>query len=137
MEAILNVALPIFALIACGYLAGKIGVLGEDSTTALNAFVWWFALPALFFLSLARVKFDDIFNIPFLLAYGAALSLAFLGAVLAFGGPGPRSEALEGLAMYGAFCGAAAFTLFGSFLNLRNEGYKLRRIKIEPPGSSE
>jgi hypothetical protein len=71
-------------------------------------------------------------GIAFLLAYGAALSLAFLGAVLAFGGRGPRSEALGGLAMYGVFCGAVAFTLFGSFLVLRNDGYQLRRIKIEP-----
>jgi predicted permease len=81
MEAILNVALPIFALIACGYIAGKIGVLGEDSTAALNAFVWWFALPALFVLSLAKVKFDDIFNVPFLIAYGGAFLFTYLLAI--------------------------------------------------------
>jgi malonate transporter len=84
MDAIVNVALPIFALIGCGYFAGRIGVLGEDSTAALNAFVWWFALPALFFLSLARVPFDDMFNIPFIIVYGGAFAFTyFLSMALA------------------------------------------------------
>lgn len=84
MDAIVNVALPIFALIGCGYFAGRIGVLGEDSTVALNAFVWWFSLPALFFLSLSRVPIDDIFNLPFIVAYGGAfVATYFLSMALA------------------------------------------------------
>jgi len=103
MEAILNVALPIFALIACGYIAGKIGVLGEDSTAALNAFVWWFALPALFFLSLAKVKFADIFNAPFLIAYGGAFVFTyFLSMALAAIATGGR---LGELSLHGIAAG--------------------------------
>lgn len=83
MQAILTVALPIFALILCGYAAGRVGVLGEESTKALNAFVWWFALPALLLLSMARVPVADIFNVPFLIAYGGAfLFTFFLGMAL-------------------------------------------------------
>ena len=81
MDAIVNVALPIFALIACGYFAGRVGVLGEDSTVALNAFVWWFSLPALFFLSLARVPFGDIFNWPFIFVFGGAFAFTYLVAM--------------------------------------------------------
>ena len=39
MEAIFNVVLPVFAIIGCGYLAGRFRILGDDSTEALNAFV--------------------------------------------------------------------------------------------------
>lgn len=81
MDAIVNVALPIFALIGCGYFAGRIGVLGEDSTAALNAFVWWFSLPALFFLSLARVPIDDMFNVPFIITYGGAFAFTYFVAM--------------------------------------------------------
>lgn len=70
-------------------------------------------------------------GVAFLLAYVAVLSLVLLGALLAFGGRGPLPEALGVAATCGAFCGASALTLFVSFLVLRNDGYKLRRIKIE------
>ena len=54
MQAILNVALPIFGVILAGYLAGRWRILGGEATTALNAFVSYFALPVLFFGTLAR-----------------------------------------------------------------------------------
>ena len=54
MQAILNVALPIFGVILAGYLAGRWRILGGESTAALNAFVSYFALPVLFFGTLAR-----------------------------------------------------------------------------------
>ena len=54
MQAILNVALPIFGVILAGYLAGRWRILGGEATAALNAFVSYFALPVLFFGTLAR-----------------------------------------------------------------------------------
>ena len=45
MDAILNVSLPVFAIILGGYLAARGGLLGQGSTVALNAFVYYFALP--------------------------------------------------------------------------------------------
>ena len=55
MQAILNVAFPIFGVILAGYLAGRWPYLwGPEATTALNAFVSYFALPVLFFGTLAR-----------------------------------------------------------------------------------
>jgi hypothetical protein len=74
-------------------------------------------------------------GIAFLLAYGGVLSLALIGADLAFSDPGSPPGAFDLLA-FELFFGTIAFTLFGTFLVLRNYGYKLRRIKIEPPGSS-
>jgi hypothetical protein len=74
-------------------------------------------------------------GVKFLLAYGAALSLALVGAALAMGGPNSAAPDFGFVAIYGTFCGAVAFTLFGSFLVLRNDGYRLRRVKIEAPVS--
>ena len=38
MQAILNVALPIFGIVLAGTLAGRWRILGGEATTALNAF---------------------------------------------------------------------------------------------------
>lgn len=82
MDAILNVALPIFAVMAAGYLAGRTGLLGAASTEALNRFVVYVSLPALIFYALARVNVAEVFNWRFLIAYGGA---AVATQVLAMG----------------------------------------------------
>ncbi len=51
MGVIVDVAVPVFAIMLLGYLAGRAGILGDESSKALNAFVYWFALPPLLFLS--------------------------------------------------------------------------------------
>lgn len=90
MGPIVNVVLPVFAIILAGYLAGRSGLLGEASSDALNRFVYWLALPVLLFYSMARVTPSEIFNVPFLLAFGVAslatMAVAFVVARLAFKG---------------------------------------------------
>jgi predicted permease len=78
MNAVLNVTLPVFAIILLGYVAGRAKLLGEGGTDALNNFVYWFALPALLFLAMARVPVDRIFNWPFLAAYTGGVAGTFL-----------------------------------------------------------
>jgi predicted permease len=85
MIAVLNVVLPVFGIVLAGYLCGRFGVLGAASSEALNAFVYYVALPALFFVSMARVPLSDILNWPFLFAYGGGALLAALLAVFAGG----------------------------------------------------
>ena len=77
MRAIITVILPVFGIMLAGYLAGRFRVLGEVSSEALNRFVYFFALPALFFVSLARVPVGDVFHEPFLAAFGGGLLLTF------------------------------------------------------------
>ena len=88
MQAIVDVAFPVFAIMACGWLAGRVGLLGEASSEALNRFVYYIALPPLFFLATAKAPVADILHWPFIIAYGggAALTfaLAFAVARLAF-----------------------------------------------------
>ena len=81
MGPILNVVFPIFAIMAAGYAAGRFGILGKESSEALNRFVYFVALPALFFVSMARVSLGEVFNLPFLGAYGGGAAATFVIAV--------------------------------------------------------
>jgi predicted permease len=84
MDALLTVSVPVFGLILCGYLAGYFGVLGTQSSETLNRFVYFFALPALLFIFVARAPLERILYWPFLAAWGGSLALTFgLTALLA------------------------------------------------------
>jgi malonate transporter and related proteins len=78
---IVDVILPVFALILAGYVAGRRGLLGPASSEALNRFVYWMALPALLFVSMARVPVADVFNLPFLAAFAGGMTACFLASV--------------------------------------------------------
>lgn len=81
MQVIVNVALPVFAIIVAGYGGGR-SVLGQSASTALSAFVYWFALPAVLFLSMARQPLGQIFNGHFLGAFLGSMLMVYFGAAL-------------------------------------------------------
>jgi predicted permease len=81
MVAVFQVVVPVFGIILCGFLCGRFRLLGETSTEALNRFVYYVALPALFVISMARVDIWDILNWPFLLALGGAQVATFVLAL--------------------------------------------------------
>ena len=68
MSTILNVTIPFFAVIGCGYLSGRLGILGHASRAGLNGFVFYFALPALVFSIMSNARFDAGFEWRFLAA---------------------------------------------------------------------
>jgi hypothetical protein len=82
MQAIVDVAFPVFAIMACGWIAGRIGLLGEASSEALNRFVYYVALPPLLFGSMVRAPVAQVFNGPFLLAYCGGLAATFAFAIV-------------------------------------------------------
>ena len=83
MQTILNTALPFFALIFCGYGAGRFKLLSEASIAGVNAFVFYFALPAFIFNLMATSPLADVANGPFVAAYlGAGLVVFALAAIL-------------------------------------------------------
>ncbi len=88
MEPIVNVVLPVFAIILAGYLSGRFRILGEESSEALNRFVFYVALPVLLFYSMARVEPAQIFNWPFIGAFAtgsvATMAIAMLAARIMF-----------------------------------------------------
>jgi predicted permease len=62
MEAILSVTIPFFALVLGGYLAAHRHVLPESAIPGLNAFVLYFALPALLFRFGSGTPIFDLLN---------------------------------------------------------------------------
>jgi malonate transporter and related proteins len=83
LQTILDTALPFFALIFCGYGAGRFRLLDEASIAGVNAFVFYFALPAFIFNLLATSPLADVANGPFIAAYlGTGLVVFAAAAVL-------------------------------------------------------
>ncbi|MEO3428840.1 AEC family transporter [Pelagibius sp. CAU 1746] len=54
MLSILETVLPIFGLVLCGYLVGRLRWMSEEAIKGLNTFVFYFAIPALLFRAMAR-----------------------------------------------------------------------------------
>ena len=82
MSAVINVAVPVFAIMLAGYLAGRFRILGESSSEALNAFVYWFALPPVLFLSMASVPVGEIFNWPFIWTLLGGMAIVAVPSVI-------------------------------------------------------
>lgn len=101
MHAILTVAFPVFALVGIGWLGGRLRLLGAHGTAALNGFVTWFALPAMLFAALAKVKLDEIINLDFAMVFGGSMLATYaVGMVAArlVAGAGLAHMSLHGLA---------------------------------------
>lgn len=81
MSSILNVVLPIFALILAGYLCRRSGVLGEAASGELNRFVVWLALPALLFKVTATATWEQIWHPGFIVSVSAGCVLVFAATV--------------------------------------------------------
>ncbi|QHS24315.1 AEC family transporter [Virgibacillus sp. MSP4-1] len=84
MNIIINAVIPIFAIIFCGYLAGRFRFVSVSGAQALNDFVYYFALPALLYYSLSTTPIEQITNWPFIsLNVIVAITCFFTAAVLA------------------------------------------------------
>lgn len=84
MQAIVQVILPFFALIALGYLAARRGVIVRSDVEGLTKFVYWFPLPALLFRGIATRNFDELASPRLLLAYALSTVLLFVVLRLVF-----------------------------------------------------
>ncbi|MBN8982198.1 MAG: AEC family transporter [Rhizobiales bacterium] len=77
MIDILNLALPYFGLIFIGFACGKYKRLPEAGLAWMNFFLLYVSLPALFFRILAKTPFEELNNLPFIIATTLATALAF------------------------------------------------------------
>ena len=75
MQAVLNAALPLFALIFTGYLCGRFGMFSREATDILNRFAVYLALPALMFLAMSKVTPEQVGQAGLLLAFGGGLDV--------------------------------------------------------------
>jgi malonate transporter len=78
MTAVLDAALPVFALILAGYLCARWRVLGDTAADVLNRFVLYLALPALLFQAMARTSWSTFANVGFLVSFGGGLLVTFV-----------------------------------------------------------
>lgn len=60
MDIFLKTTLPLFLLIGLGFLARKANLMKQGDERALSSYVYFFALPSLFFINLAETRFDRI-----------------------------------------------------------------------------
>ncbi|MBT5413285.1 MAG: AEC family transporter [Rhodospirillaceae bacterium] len=104
MSAILDIAAPVFGLVLAGFLAGRAGILGPESSVALNRFVYYFALPPVMFLGTARAPLAALFNGPYIASILGGLAVALtLSLVVGRFVFGVRQPALAVQAVGGVF----------------------------------
>ena len=82
MATIAGVALPFFAVLLCGMLAARLRLLDDAGLMGLNAFVFWFALPALLFHKVAGTPFARLTDWTLYVGYEGTCLLLY-GIVLA------------------------------------------------------
>jgi hypothetical protein len=82
MQAILAVTIPFFALVLCGYLAGRSRLLPEATIPGLNLFVLYFALPCMLFRFGASLPVAQVLN-PVVLVITLLTALALVSATIA------------------------------------------------------
>lgn len=78
MSVVLNVLLPIFALILAGYLCRRSNRLGPTAASEINRLVVWLGLPALLFKQTAQASLAEVWQPGFLLAFGGGMLAVFV-----------------------------------------------------------
>ncbi len=75
--------LPVFLIIAAGYGAAKLGVIGDGASRALNRYVIWLALPCLMFEVVATTDWHRLWNPAFVaVSVTGSLAVFVLGLII-------------------------------------------------------
>jgi hypothetical protein len=99
MHAVLNSALPIFALILTGFICGYFSVFDRTATDNLNRFAVYLALPSLMFVAMSKITPDQVRQLGFVGAFCAGFSITFAVAFAISRARGRRvaNASIEGL----------------------------------------
>lgn len=99
MNAVLNSALPIFALILTGFICGHFGVFDRTATDNLNRFAVYLALPSLMFIAMSKITPDQVRQAGFVGAFcgGFAVTFAVAFALSRARGRRTANASIEGL----------------------------------------
>ena len=106
MQAVVEVTLPFFALVLCGWLGARQRVLPESAIPGLNAYLLYFALPCMLWRFGASVPLATLLD-PALIGVYAASAVVVVGFTIAvtFGPRGSRGVDLRDAA-FGALVAA-------------------------------
>lgn len=77
MSAIIEIVLPVFGVILCGYVVGKTPLLGPEGLKGFANFVFCVAIPALLFRTIARGTGANMADFSLVYSY-------FLGCLIVF-----------------------------------------------------
>jgi predicted permease len=99
MHAVLNSALPIFALILTGFICGYFGAFDRIATDNLNRFAVYLALPSLMFVAMSKITPDQVRQLGFIGAFvgGIAVSFATAFVISRLRGRRVANASIEGL----------------------------------------
>jgi predicted permease len=104
MWATLGVVLPVFFIVLCGFLAGHYEIVPSTGAKSLNDYVYYFALPALLFLSLAKAPVERLADWSFVGAnVGGIVAVFFISVAVAVAMFGRRFPAASLHGMLGSF----------------------------------
>jgi predicted permease len=119
MLPILAITLPIFLIIAIGYLATRAGLFTPDQVRGLGKLVITFALPALVFRALSQRPLAEILDARYLGVYGLASLATLLGGFTWFRlarRRGMTESAIRGLGMAASNSGFIGYPVAAQFL---------------------
>ena len=77
MLTVLEVTLPVFALVLCGWVAAGRGLVQDSGVEGINTFVFWFALSAMLFRAVAAHPVSKIADPRYFAAYLLAGAILF------------------------------------------------------------
>src|ERR1700759_2535138 len=99
MHAVLNSALPVFAMILTGFICGFFGVFDKTATDNLNRFAIYLALPSLMFTAMSKITPDQVQQFGFAAAFGGGFAVTFAVAFVVSRVRGRRvaNASIEGL----------------------------------------
>ncbi len=83
MLSILAITFPFFALVLCGYIAARRGMLPIDAIPGLSAFILFFALPAMLFRFGASTPLAQLLDLPLIVLYSICALLLIVVVILA------------------------------------------------------
>ncbi len=87
MLTVLEVTIPVFALVFCGWIAARRNLLSTEGIDGINTFVFMFALPPMMFRAMSAYPVSEYFDARFVAAYLVTALIIFSAAERS---PAPR-----------------------------------------------
>lgn len=72
MSSVVTIVVPVFALIAIGWAAGRYRYFSSDAVKAINDYTFWLAVPAFLFRTMVKVELTEVPVKLWMAFFGAA-----------------------------------------------------------------
>jgi predicted permease len=82
MDTAIQTVLPMFGLVLTGYGVARLGVIGPEGTRGIGSFVYYLAIPALLFRTIAEGSHVGVLDFGIVWAYFAGAYVSFALAML-------------------------------------------------------